>query len=538
MKYVSLKSNVLLTYGLILFLFPLILHKPSLAHFQRYHDIPDGDTLIIGEFIKPSPINPILTHSTISAVLKDIVFDGLAKINERIEPTPHLALSWKSSEDGLAWTFYLRKNVHFHDGVELTAEDVKFTFDKIYDPSINSPYISIFKDFKLVKVKNKHTIEIRLKSPLPSLPFYLDVGILPRHLLKGKDVKKSPFNYHPIGTGPFKMQKWSSSEIILEANRNYFGQSPHLDRIIVKFFKNQEIIWAKLMKGEIDCVYHTLAKNLKIIENIPDIRVYSFLNLYYHILAFNNNNTYFTDRSVRQALNYAVDKKAMLKRVLYGKGIVSSGTVYPFSRVFDEKITPYSYNPKMAQELLSKAGWKDTNGNSTLDKNGREFEFVLLIVEGDDVSRESALLIQQQLLDIGIRMKVKPISFPVMYKEFLSRKEFDASFLRIVSDDPDKNYAWWHSSQIDHGFNVFSYRNKRIDELLDKGRTTLDKRERKRIYHQFQREIYEDPPGIFLFWRDYLITIHKRFKGVKLSPAGILNHVNEWHVPKDEQKYK
>ena len=97
---------------------------------------------------------------------------------------------------------------------------------------------------------------------------------------------------------------------------------------------------------------------------------------------------------------------------------------------------------------------------------------------------------------------------------------------------------WYHSSQIGQAFNVFSYRNKRVDELLDKGKTTLDREERKKIYHQFQREIFVDPPGVFLFWRDYLIGIHKRFRGVKVSPAGILSNINEWYVPKEEQKYR
>jgi len=161
-----------------------------------------------------------------------------------------------------------------------------------------------------------------------------------------------------------------------------------------------------------------------------------------------------------------------------------------------------------------------------------------LIVEGDDAFRGCALLIQQELLDIGIKMTVKPLPFSVVYEKFLSRKKFDAFLLPMISDDPDKNYTWWHSSQINGGFNVFSYRNKEVDELLERGRTTLDKEERSRIYHQFQREIHEDPPGIFLFWRDHLIGIHERFRGVRISPAGILSNINEWYVPKEEQKYR
>jgi len=527
-----LKFKVVITIFLALFQVPtLVFSNPNAA--KTY-----GDSLIIGHFLEPTIINPILTHTSISASLKRIIFNGLIKLNEKMEPHPHLALSWENSRDGLTWAFNLRKNARFHDGVELTAEDVKFTFDKIKDPAINSPYISIFKNFEAVNVKDRYTVTINLKTPLPSLPFYLDVGILPKHLLMGKDIRKADFNYHPVGTGPFTIERWSLNEIMLKAHENYFEGRPRLDRVIVKFFKDQRVVWAELMKGNVDCVILSYLKNYDVIEQIPNFNVYSFLNPYYYIVAFNGNNKCFAKREVRQALNYSIDKKKMVERVLRGKGKVSAGTIYPLSWVYDSRITPYAYEPKNALELLRKAGWRDTNGNHILDKDAREFEFVLLIVRGDDVAQECALQMQQQLLDIGMRMGVKSLPFPVMYEKFLSTKEFDAVLLSIISDDPDKNCLWWHSSQMNGGFNVFSYRNKKVDELLEKGRTTLDREERKKVYYEFQREIYNDPPGIFLFWRDYLIGIHKRFKGVKISPAGILNHVNEWYVPKEEQKYR
>jgi len=527
-----------LQFKIILLLFLCTFHNLTHAFSKEYHKTPHADTLIIGDYAKPSLINPILTHSTISAVLKDIVFDGPVRINERMEPEPHLALSWDSSENGLTWRFYIRKNVLFHDGIELTAEDVKFTFDKINDPSLKSPYISIVKNFKSVRVKDRYTLEIDLKNPLPSLPFYLDVGILPKHLLIGKDIRKADFNYHPVGTGPFTIERWSLNEIILKAHEDYFEGRPRLDRVIVKFFKDQRVVWAESMKGTVDCVFLAFMKNYDIIEKIPRFNVYSFLNPYYYIVALNKDRIFFRQKCVRQALNCAIDKEGLVTKVLRGRGRVSSGTIYPQSWAHSRTSEPYPYDPKKALELLHNAGWKDTNGNNILDRDGREFQFVLLTAEGDDVARGCALQMQQQLLDIGIRMTIKPMPFSVIYQYSLSTKKFDAVLLYIISDDPDKNYAWWHSSQINGGFNVFSYKNEKVDDLLDRGRITLDREERKKIYHRFQREIHDDPPGIFLFWRDYLIGIHKRFRGVRLSPAGILSNIHEWYVPKEEQKYK
>jgi peptide/nickel transport system substrate-binding protein len=450
---------------------------------------------------------------------------------------PNLAFSWSNSGDGLRWIFYLRKNIKFHDGVELTAEDVKFTLDSILDPRNNSPYLNLLKGIRKVEAKEKYQVEITLKYPIASLLFYLDVGILPKHLLEGKDITKDEFNYHPIGTGPFKLESWSENEIVLEAHKQYFLGRSQLDKIIVKIFPNQSIVWAELMKKELDLIFFTFPKNYRFIERIPDYRVHSLLGLYHYILVFNNDNGLFKGGKVRQSLNYAVNKEEIIQRALLGKGRGSSGTIYPLSWAYNPNLKPYPYNPKKALKILNSEGWRDTNGDNILDRNGKEFEFALLIVKGDDVSWKSALHIQQQLLDIGIMVKVKPLSFPT-YEDFLLKKRFDAALLSIISDEPDRNYAWWHSSQIDHGFNIFSYKNKKVDELLDKGRTTLDREERTRIYHQFQSEIHNDPPGVFLFWRDDLIGIHKRFRGVRFNPARKLSNINEWYVRKEEQKYR
>jgi peptide/nickel transport system substrate-binding protein len=518
---------------LALLVFLLTSHSLSKGHAGEGY----GDTLVIGDFSKPSPINPISTRGTISALLKNIIFDGLTKEDEHSNVKPNLALSWNSSRNGLHWHFSLREGVRFHDNTELTAEDVKFTLDSILDPKNNSPYLNMLKSIQKVETKGKYGIDLTLRFPNVSLLYYLTVGILPKYLLEGKDIANSEFNYHPVGTGPFKFVSWSEDKIVLMGNEHYFLGRPHVKEIIVKIFPNQDIVWAQLMKKNLDLVFLRSPQNYRIIEKIPDYRVHSSLSTYSHILMLNNDNKLFKNAKVRQALNYAVNKQKIVEKALLGRGRISSGTIYPLSWAYDPSLKPYSYNPKKALKLLNSVGWVDSDGNHILDRNGKEFKFDLLIVKGDNVSWKSALLIQQQLLDLGIMTKVNPLPFPTYENSLLTRK-FEATFLSIISDEPDKNYAWWHSSQINGGFNVFSYKNKRVDELLEKGRITLDMEERKEIYHRFQREVYDDPPGVFLFWRDYLIGIHKRFRGVRLSTAGIFYNINELYVPKDEWKYK
>ncbi len=486
-----------------------------------------GDTLVIAESYRSGIIDPILASSGSSAYLIPLMFDGLVRMNEKMEAQPHLASSWEISPDGLRYIFHLRKGVRFHDGGELTSKDVKFTFDKIMEVKGKSPYWNSFRLVENVMIKDRYTVEVSLAKPNTSFPFAVDVGIMSEHI----------FHTRTIGTGPFKLVSSSPEKIILEANDDYFLGRPYLNKIIIKIFENQQIAWAKLLRGDVDFIHEVPLEQCRLTTKMSSFKIYSFLDTYYYILAFNLNDDLFEDRRVRQALNYTIDKEKIITTVLNGKGRAASGTIYPQSWAHNLELEPYSYNSKEALRLLKEAGWDDTDNDYILDKHGKPFQFTLYILEGDRLAERCALLIQEQLLDVGIRMKAETLALAVANEEYLLQKRFEAVFLNVIADDPDKNYQFWHSSQVEEGFNVFSYRNSKVDEFLDKGRETLDPEERKRIYYQFQKEIFRDPPGIFLFWRHNFVAMDGRFKGVKISPTGILSNIHEWYVPKEEQKY-
>ena len=261
-----------------------------------------GDTIVIGAISEPTIINPILSVSGISGELIEIVFDGLVMRDKNLEIKPNLALSWEISNLGLTWRFYLRKGVKFHDGVEFTAEDVRFTYEKIKDPDIKGWLFNNFKIIKDINVIDRYTIEIILNKPFYPLLNYLDAGILPRHILLKEDIKNSNFNYNPIGTGPYKLTRWSKEEIILDANKEYFKGRSYINRIIMKIIRNQKTAWARLMSGELDLFYHFYPKDYDVIKKIPSFKVYSFPQLYYYMLVFNQKNKIFKESKVRQAL--------------------------------------------------------------------------------------------------------------------------------------------------------------------------------------------------------------------------------------------
>ncbi|MBI3812476.1 MAG: hypothetical protein HY283_09785 [Nitrospirae bacterium] len=499
----------------------------SCAPPRQLSDSTPGDTLVVLEQQKLAPIHPILTSTTLSADLTDIIFDGLIKLDDGFEPKPHLAESWETSADGLTWTFHLRKGVRFHDGSKLTAEDVAFTFQKVMDLPVGSFFNSIFKEVESIKVVGSHTLQIVLKRPIASFLPMLTVGILPKH---------ESVNPSPVGTGPYKIKSWSEMGVLLEANEDYFLGRPNIDQIRVVVDPNPKTFWANVANGEADLFFDSLSARDGTLRQLPGFDTRSVANPYYYILSFNMNDKLFRDQRVRQALNYAVNKEEIIAKVLMGQGQVAAGTIYPGSWAYNPKIRPYPYDSRKALTLLRQAGWEDHDGDHFLDKDGEQFEFTVHLNTGDDLKKKALLLIQQYLLNIGIKMRVSFVD--VANVDFLFKKQFQALFVEMVArGDPDFSYNFWHSSQIERGFNWSSYQNERVDRFLEEGRTEFDREKRKTNYFKYQEEIYKDPPGIFLFWTNYLVGINRRFKGVKIGSAGPFANIGEWYVPEAEQRY-
>lgn len=520
------------------FFIPVLLLFAAVASckpIQSTQNKATGDSLIISDNQKFAVINPLLTATTSSTRLVEIIFDGLVELDDRFEVKPRLAESWERSADGRTWTIHLRRGVKFHDGAELTADDVVFTLEKMKEFSSTTPLFFNSQGVETVRADNKYTVQIRLKEPIASFLQYLDMAILPKHLLEGKDLASADFNFKPVGTGPYRVKSWSEREIILEANESYFLGRPYLEKVVLIAYPNREAAWAKLMAGEVDFFDFLTPDNYDLSKQVPAFHFYSAPMPFYYLIAFNVSDPFFGDPNVRRALNYAVNKDEIVAKVLKGQGQAAAGTVFPGSWAYNPNVKPYPYDPRKALALLAEAGWKDHDGDHFLDKNGRVFEFTVHVNAGDDVKQKALLLIQQQLLDIGIKMRVK--LFNADNIDFLYQKKFQADLPEInARGDPDLNYSFWHSSQVQSGFNFSSYHNEAVDRLLEQGRSEFDREKRKVVYYKFQEELFEDPPGIFLFWTRYLVAIHQRFKGVNISPTLSFANMKEWYVPKAEQR--
>jgi peptide/nickel transport system substrate-binding protein len=501
-----------------------------------------GDILVEGSIGDASNLIPVLATDNASHSISGLIFNGLVKYDRDLNIVGDLAESWDISKDGLIITFHLRKGVRWHDGRPFTAEDVLFTYRLTIDPKTPTAYAGDFLKVKKAEALDAHTFRVTYDKPFAPALMSWGSSVMPKHLMEGKDVTKSPLARHPIGTGPYRFQEWKTGQkIVLAYNPDYFEGRPFLDGRVMRIIPDMATMFLELRARGIDQMGLTPLQYTRQTENQyfrNHFRKYRYLSFSYTYLGFNLQNPMFADRKVRQALAYAVNKEELIDGVLLGLGKEASGPFKPGTWQYNADVKRYPYDPKKALELLAEAGWRDTDGDGILDRKGQRFEFELLVNQGNEVRAKTAEIAQRRLAEVGISVKIRVIEWAAFIKEFINKRRFDAVILGwTIPMDPDL-YDVWHSSKTGPSeLNFISYKNEEVDALLEKGRSTFDRAERKRCYDRIQVLLAEDQPYIFLYVPDALPIFNARVRGIDPAPIGIGHNVIRWFVPKEEQKY-
>lgn len=502
-----------------------------------------GDALIEGTIGEPSILIPMLASDTASHNVSGLIFNGLVKYDTDLSVIGDLAESWDISKDGLVITFHLRKGVKWADEVEFTADDVMFGYKTIIDEKTPSAYKEDFLQVKKAEVLDKYTFRVTYEKPFaPALTTWGSLIILPKHLLEGKDITKTDFARNPIGLGPYKLRKWvPDQELILEAYNDYFEGRPYIDRYIYKRIPDPATMFLMLRTGEIDTMGLTPLQYTKQTETDyfrKNFNKYRYPAFQYTHMAFNLKHPFFKDKLVRQAIAYAIDKSELVDVVLFGLGSPATGPYVPNTWPYNPDVKKYDYNPEKARQLLEEAGWKDTDGDGLLDKDGRPFKFTVFTNTGNKLRENTAAIIQWRLAKIGIKMEIRQLEWSTFINQFIDKKRFEAVILGwSIGLDPDQ-YDIWHSSKTrEKELNFISYSNPEVDALLEKGRRTFDINERKKAYFRIQEILAEEVPYIFLYVPDATVIVSARFKGIKPSAIGISYNLPKWYVPKNLQRH-
>ncbi len=506
----------------------------------------EGGTFIEGSFADAKTFNSILSSDTTSGRVIKTLGNGLLQVNAQLQPECDLCESYTVSPDNLKITFKLRKGVKFHDGQELTADDVKFTYDSILNPDNASPRRGDLKDVfdkpDSIKVIDPYTIEFNYtKVKADTLVSDMGYQILPKHVFgtaTGKAFTDNDFNTKkPIYTGPFMFKEWVSGDhITVVANPNYFKGKPHLDSYILKIIPDSSAAFAQLKTGEID--YGTLdpaqAADAKKQTNIT---VYTFDTFTFDFIAFNLDpakTTFFQDKTVRQALLLAIDRQAIVDSQYFGYAVLANGPVPPISWAFNKDNKPtYGFDPAKAKQMLDDAGWK-VGPDGIRVKDGKRFSITLWTNAGNKIREAIIVAVQQFWKDVGVEVKTQTEEWGAFLKRIGATpdgtRDYDAFLVGFQwGVDPNQKTMW----ASDGGFNLNKYNNPQMDKILSDALNTLDQSKRKDLYFQMQQIVAEDVPSMILYFQRSIPALNKRVHGYVPGVNNIpWNNIQEWWVDK------
>lgn len=501
-----------------------------------------GDAIIIGSIGDASNLIPIISSDSASHEVAGFIYNGLVKYDKDYNIVGDLAESWEVSDDNLTITFHLRKNVTWQDGVPFTSDDVMFTYRLMIDPNTPTAYAGDFLLVREAANPDPYTFIVTYKEPFAPALISWGIWIMPRHLLSGKDITTSELGRKPVGTGPYRFKEWSTGEkIVVNSYHDYFEGRPYIDQVIYRIIPDTATMFLELKSGGVDWMglspiqYKRQTDDASFKKNFV---TYKYLADGYTYLGFNLKDPKFTDIRVRHAISYAIDKREIIDIVLLGLGEVATGPYKPGTWQYNGDVQQYDYDPEKAKALLAEAGWKDTDGDGILDKDGVAFEFTIVTNQGNELRAKSAELIQNKLKNVGIKVNIRIVEWAAFLSEFIEPRDFEAVILAWnILQDPDL-YDVWHSSKVGpNELNHVSFSNPEVDRLLVEGRRTFDQDERKEYYDRFQEILADEAPYVFLYVPYALPVIQARFKGIEPAPAGISYNFNEWYVPEQLQRY-
>jgi len=522
-------------------------------YFENTAEAPAyGGEYIEGMVGQPRFINPVLCQtSDIDSDLSALIYSSLLKLDNEGKLVNDVAKNYEVEEDGLSYVFYIKEGIKWHDEKELTVDDLIFTIQTIQNGDFNSPLQTSWKGIRTEKIDN-HTIRFILKNAYSPFLNNLTFGILPKHLWEFTEVSNFPlteYNLTPIGTGHYKFKQFTKdregkiSSIELVANENYYSKVPFISKLTFKFFKTEEDAIAAFNRKEIKGINYLSPRNKKRIIDIDKTNLYRLHLPRYFAIFFNQTKSKaLSDKTVRLALSYAVNKDRMIEEILDGEASVAQTPIPPQLLGYNPETKIYDYAEEHAKNILETEGWIDSDEDGIREKKqGQDeeeetikLEFTLVTTDWPELV-ESAKMLQEMWEKIGARVEIKNIQASELKNDYIKPREYEALlFGEILNYDPDP-FAFWHSSQKkESGLNLSLYDNLEVDKLLEEARQETDQEIRAEKYRKFQELVVEDIPAIFLYSPNYLYLHNSSVRGVDLNniviPSNRFNGIEEWYV--------
>ena len=506
-----------------------------------------GGTLVVGYQADLDGFNPVVQSSDLGGQILDFLFPLLLMptFDGALGYEPHLAREWSFSEDGLTLTLVLRDDVAWSDGAPITAADVTFTLDLVRDEAVGSPYHSQVEHVADVSAADDHTVEIRFDHAYDRttmLSHAVGCPIVPHHALEDvprTDLRGAAFDAAPVTAGAFRLDRWDrNQEVVLVRDEGERPTPPaHLGRVVFRIIPEYTTRLVELGNGTIDVLPGLQVEDVaRLREEHPEIEVARRGKRFLDYIAWNLADDRFADVRVRRAMAHAIDVDALIATLLSAGGETYAsravGSVSPeLKGVGQPDIEPLAHDPAAARQLLAEAGWTDTDGDGVVDREGAPLSFTLSTNAGNPRREQAQLILQDQLRQVGVDVKIDRLEGNVFY-ERLREHKFEAALAGWGSSlfvDPSRK---WGSGAV---YNYPSYSNPRVDELIAEGTATTDPAAAQRCWLELQQQVYADQPYCFLYWREELVAVHSRVRDAGISTLWLFEDLHAWWIPKAEQ---
>ena len=499
-----------------------------------------GGTAIVGIGSDFDVFNELATTSAIGdQVIGHVLFQNLLVYDENLEYAPALADSFGVAEDGLSATFRIRNTARWHDGRPVTADDVVWSFDMSKLDETAYPERQALQYVERAERLDDRRVRFRFTSvhaePLADFMYWTP---MPKHLLEDvppAEMINAPFNRQPVGNGPFRFVSWQGNEqVVLEANEDFWAGRPYLDRVVFRVIPEPATAVTEILSGGIDLYRNIPPSDMARLESSELARPLTWPTLGFTLLMFNLREPVFQDVRVRRALTMATDRQALVDGIVQGYGEVTAGPAAPMQWERNADLEPWPYDPEGAMRLLAEAGWRDSDGDGILDKDGRPLRFRMTTNTDNIMRRDILVALQSQFREVGADAEARSVEFNTMVDQWISGgfETLVAGWDLYLRFDPTQLF------ETGAPYNGGAYSNPRVDELLRRARTTLDRAEAKPLWDEFQRLIHEDAPYIFLVYDHERWGASRRLRGVE--PAGAPNAYSPyasisrwWIAPED-----
>lgn len=419
---------------------------------------------------------------------------------------PDLAESWSVSGDGLTWTFKLRRGVTFSDGSPVNAAAVKFTIERILDRATGSPNRVLFTAISRVEVVDEHTV--RFHTERPFAPLLENLATTSGAILSPPAVQRwKPHEYglHPVGTGPFMLQEWKPGvRAVLVLNPRFFGQQPTVKRIVYRSIPEGAARVVALESGEAHVVTRIPPEAVDMLRRNPRVEVLVLPSTFQVSLEMNLRKKPFNDIRVRKALNYAIDRKAIVEKILRGFGAEPDG-IFPPGVQARVKLPTWEYSPAKARQLLAEAGYP------------RGFTTTIWTPEGRYLKdKEVVEAVQGYLAQIDVRAEIRVWEWAAYQRALYSPAIVDADMWLLGTSIPTADWRLTRKFLTDDPSNLTGYSKPEIDSLLLNARSSTSYFMRVEFYKQIQRTIWDEAPWIFLYNQSQILGVQKGIKGLQV----------------------